>query len=317
MNPDQIAAFINSRLSDGDQRMDAAETAHVAKSLEAVKAKTYDVVYDAFKARRFIPVDTSAGPAADSIVYYQWDMFGMAKIVANYADDLPMADAISREFSTPVRSVGASYQYSIQDMRRAAKTGSQLDQRRANAARRSIEAKIDDVGALGDSAAGLTGFANNANVPLTPPITGGWSIGVTAANLALGDLHELVGDTFDAGRDMFNPNTVILGSSAYKYAVQTHMSVDNTTTVLNAFLRESPWITDMDVWHKLDTAGAGATTRAICYRRDPEVLTLEIPQDFEQFPPEARGLAFVVATHARVGGTVIRYPLAVRYMDGL
>ena len=54
----------------------------------------------------------------------------------------------------------------------------------------------------------------------------------------------------------------------------------------------------------------------VAYQRDPMVLQLEIPQEFEQFPPQARGLSFVVPCHARIGGVHMHYPLAVAYMDG-
>ena len=51
-----------------------------------------------------------------------------------------------------------------------------------------------------------------------------------------------------------------------------------------------------------DAAGTGP--RMLTYQRDPEILELIIPQDFEQFPPQARNLAFVVPCHARIGGVV-------------
>ena len=77
-------------------------------------------------------------------------------------------------------------------------------------------------------------------------------------------------------------------------------------------------ITDVDFWHKLDLADAAGTgPRMVTYQRDPEVLELVIPQEFEQFPPQARNLAFVVPCHARVGGVVVYYPLAIVYTDGL
>ena len=46
-------------------RLDAGETAALAKQLEYVYAKTYDVKYAELKSRRFIPIDTSVDNAAD------------------------------------------------------------------------------------------------------------------------------------------------------------------------------------------------------------------------------------------------------------
>lgn len=318
MNPEQIAAFINARLGDSDQRLDASETAIIARKLEHVKARTYDVRYQTFKARRFIPVATDADPAAETILYLQWDQFGMAKIIANYADDLPLVDVLAKEFRTPVKSLGAAYQFSIMDLRRARMAGIQLDTRRAAMARRAIESAVDSIAALGRADVGLTGFLNHPNVPIYAIPNAQWiSLSRTALEM-LADLHALVDAVVDAGKDVFIPNTVILPSRAYARIAQTFMSVDNTTTVLRAFLNENPYITDVDFWHRADNVpGATGTNRMVCYFRDPEVLTLEEPQAFEQLPPQPENLAFKIPVHSRIGGTVIRYPVACGYADNI
>lgn len=318
MNPEQIAAFINSRLGDDDERLDASETAIIARKLEHVKARTYDVKYQTFKARRFIPVAPDADPAAETILYLQWDQFGMAKLISNYADDLPLVDVLAREFRTPVKSLGAAYQFSIMDLRRARMAGVSLDTMRASAARRSIESAIDNIAALGRPEVGLTGFCNHPNVPVYALTNGQWVSSNRTPTQMLADLHAFVDAVVAAGKDVFIPNTLLLPSRAFARIAQTFMSADNTVTVLSAFLTQNPYITDVDSWHRLDNVTeAVGNTRSICYFRDPEVLTLEIPQEFEQFPPQAKGLAFVIPVHARIGGTVIRYPVAVGYADDL
>jgi len=47
------------------------------------------------------------------------------------------------------------------------------------------------------------------------------------------------------------------------------------------------------------------------------VAALQIPQDYEEFDPQLDGLVFKVPCHQRVGGTIIYYPIAVLYMDGI
>src|SRR5690554_5233059 len=113
MDPQEIAAYIDAHM---DRRLDSRETAMLARQLEYIKAQTYDVRYPAFKARTFIPVSTEVPPGAESITYRQWDQYGMAKVIANYADDLPLVDVVAREFTTKVKSLGEAYQYSIQDL---------------------------------------------------------------------------------------------------------------------------------------------------------------------------------------------------------
>ena len=297
-------------------RLDAGETATLARQLEYIYAKTYDVKYAELKARRFIPVDTSVDPGAEFYTYRQWDMFGMAKIIANYADDLPRVDVLAKEYPAPIKSLGASYGYSIQDLRRSAMAGSQLDSRRATATRRANEQAVDSIAAFGNADAGLGGFTNNANVPLVAPDNAPWSSATPLEIVA--DLNKLANAIVTATLEMFEPDTLILDTASFQIINSTPMSTtgDADKTILRFFLDNTPYIRNVDQWTKLTDAGAAGVTRLIAYKRDAEVLSLVIPQEFEQFPPQARNLEFVIPTHSRIGGVSVRYPLAMAYMDG-
>lgn len=300
-------------------RLDAGETAALARELEHIYAKTYDIKYAELKARKFIPVDTSVDPGAEFFTYRQWNMFGMAEIIANYADDLPRVDALAKEFPAKIHSLGASYGFSIQDMRRAAMSGSQLDNKRAMAARRAHEQAVDQIGAVGDSDAGLLGFTNNGNVPLVSPVTGQWVTNTATSQQIVEDLNTLVNSIVTATLETFSPDTLILPAPAFQIINTKPMSStgDSDKTVLRWFLDNNPYISNIDQWNKLNDAGAGGVSRTIAYKRSEEVLALVIPQEFEQLPPQARNLEFVIPTHSRIGGVRMQYPLAVAYMDDL
>lgn len=300
-----------------DRRMDARETAFLSRQLEYVKSRTYDVRYPNLKARQFIPVDTSAPSGARTITYRQWNMYAVAKIISNYADDLPRVDVIAQEYSVKPKSLGAAYGYSVQDLRSAAMANERIDVRKGQAARRAIESGIDQIGASGNAAAGLVGIANLPNVPLVSPDTGSWDA-TTSPLLIIADLNKLVQSIIVASKEVFAPDTILMDTGSFTLLNQMYMSADNNVTVLRAFLNNSPYIRNIDQWAKLDTANAaGNGPRLICYLRSPEVLTMEIPQDFEQFPPERRNLEFVINCHARTAGVVCYYPLAIAYMDGV
>lgn len=298
-------------------RWDDKFTAVLEKQLEYVKTQTYDIVYPEMKARQFVPVSNEADPGAETITYRQWDEFGMATIIANYGDDLPLIDALVEEFQQKVKGLGAAYQWSIQDIRRAAMSGMALDQRRARAARRSIETQIDNIGALGNAAAGLRGFAKHPNIPLVTPDFGSWA--TATADEIIADLNKLATSIVNTCKETFLPDTLAMDISRYNIISTRRISTtgDTHTTVLEAWLRSNPWVKSVGTWNKLATADAAGTgPRLVCYKRDPEVLTLEIPQEFEQLPPQAKNLAFQVPVHARIGGVIVYYPIAMAYMDG-
>lgn len=299
-------------------RWDAKFTAVLEKQLEFVKTQTYDIVYPEMKARTIIPVNNDVDPGAETITYRQWDSFGMAQIISNYADDLPLIDALVEEFQQKVKSLGAAYQWSIQDLRRSAMAGAQLDQRRARAARRSIEQQIENIAALGNSKAGLKGFAKHPNVPLVVLPNGGWA--AATADEIIEDLNFMATSIVNTTKETFLPDTLVLPVASYNIIATKRISTtgDTHTTVLEAWLRSNPWVTNVGTWNKL--ANANATNngpRAVMYKRDAEVLTLEIPQEFEQLPPQAKNLAFQVPVHARIGGVIVYYPIAMAYADAL
>ena len=91
------------------QRLDADESVFFARELEHVKAQSYDVQYPELTATKNIPVSSEAGPGAETITYQQYDSVGFAKIISNYATDLPRVDLKGKEFTAKVKSIGASY----------------------------------------------------------------------------------------------------------------------------------------------------------------------------------------------------------------
>jgi hypothetical protein len=296
-------------------RFDANETSILSDQLRYVKAKTYDIEYAALKARQFIPVSNEIPEGAETMEWREWDTVGAAKLISNYADDLPLVDAFSKPNQSRIQSLGDGYQYSIQDLRRAAMAGERIDARRARAARDAVELKIDQIAASGAEEAGLYGFLNHPNVPLVSPTTGTWS-GASPTQIRA-DISKLARSIVSVTKERHQPDTLLLPTDTYGLLSDTPLASDNQTSVLNSILQNSPWIKNIDMWEKLETAGVGGTRRIVAYKRDPDVLTLEIPKEFEQLPPQARNLAFIIPCHARIGGVVIYRPLAIAYMDGV
>jgi hypothetical protein len=151
------------RLDSPFNRLDNSESIFLLRQVEFIQTKTYDVKFPLLFSRKFIPVNNQIDRAAATYTYAQYTQVGMAKLLASYADDLPRSDVFVKEFSSSVKGVGASYGYSIIEIRQAMRAQVALDQKKANAARRSVETLIDRILAFGDTAAGLKGMINQAN----------------------------------------------------------------------------------------------------------------------------------------------------------
>lgn len=306
--------IINANVPEA-MRIDANESAILSRQLELVKSQLFNVQYAKTKARQFIPESPDKDAAATSIVYRAWDYAGRAKIVGDYSDDIPTVDGALTEFPSPIRTLAVGYRWSIFDVARAAKAGFQLSTMKAMAARDAIEREIDTIAALGDSAYGLPGFLTNASIPLVTPITGTWA-GATSAQI-LADMHKLSNAVTTQTKEVIDADTLLLPTAAFQIVATKQLGTDNDATVLTTFLKQSPYVKNVDQWDKLNTAGVGAVQRAVAYKRDPSVLQLEIPVSLTELAPQVQNFVYKVPMYARVGGTVVHSPLGAAFMDGI
>jgi hypothetical protein len=299
---------------------DANESIFFARELEYVKSNTYDVKRPMLSALDLIPLDTSAGEGAEYITYRQYDTVGMAKIIANYANDLPRADVVAREFSSPVRGIGNSYGYSIQEIRAANMVGKSLDARKATAARRSQDEKMNQIAWSGDAEYNLPGFLTNANIPTyTVPADGTGSSKLWSnktPDQILRDMNAMCTAPSVTTKGVHKVSELWLPLQQYSYIAQTVRSTASDLTILEAFKRGNPDVLVRSVV-ELEGAGAGATNRMVALERSAENFQLQMPMPFTQHSVQQKGLEFEVPCESRMGGVVVYYPLAFIFGDGI
>lgn len=301
--------------------LDAAENAFLGSALNYVKAKTYDVVNKDIKALTLLPVSTEGDPGAETISYRKFDAVGMAKIVSDYATDFPRTDVIGEEVTLKVKSLGSSFGYSIQEIRRAQMAGLNLDVRRATAARRAIDELQDKIAWFGDTKAQLTGFLNTAgaNTYVAANNAAGTSKAWAdkTADEIVADIAGIITAAPVATNGKEVPDTLLLPLNLYNIIMNTPYGSNRDKTILG-FIRDNyPQITRIDWVSELATAGASGASRVVAYSRDPNKVEVLIPLRLEQFPPQQKGMEFEVICHQRTAGVAVYYPMSVTYCDGL
>lgn len=302
-------------------RLDANESAFFTRQLEHIKSRTYDTKYKNLKAKQLIPVSTEAHNGATQVTYRKYSGVGFAKIIANYASDFPRVDIYGEEVSAKVRSIGDSYGYNIKEIRSAQMAGINLEQRKSNMARRAIEEKADDVAWNGDSEYNLQGFIDYPGITeYTVPNDGTGSSKEWAdksPDQINRDMNGLANSVVDTTNGVEVPDTLLIPIAQYTLIASTRMTDGNDKTILTFFMENNPFIKMVDWVVELKEAGAGGTDRMMCYTRDEEHLTLEIPQMFEQFPPQQRGLEFEIPCQEETAGVLVYYPLSIAFGDGI
>ena len=299
-----------------DFRMDEAGL-FLERQLEFIRPQVFEVTYADIKYPTLLPVTSEAGPGAQTFTYRIMDSTGEFKLIADAADDLPRADISQVEKSINIRSFGGSFGYTVQELRAAQMANIALEQRRASAVRRAYEEKVEAVAMFGESSVNLAGFFNNATVDVIA--TDRWFTGSTASGTAQ-DMLELlnygVSAIINASNMKEQPDTILLAYEDYNKISTTRNSDSSDVTVLEYFLRTNPYIRNVEPINQLDADNSVLNTnRMVVYKRDPEKVQLHIPQPLELFPPQQRGLEFIVPAHARVGDVALYYPKSVIYVQ--
>jgi hypothetical protein len=285
------------------------------RQLEYIRPQVFEVEYADIKYPTILPVTAEAGPGAQTFTYRIMNATGDFKLISDAADDLPRADVSQTEKSINIRSFGGSFGYTVQELRAAQMANLSLEQRRASAVRRSYEEKVESVAMFGEGSVSLAGFFNNATVDVISANKWFSTSSVTAQEM-LEILNQGVSAIISGSNMKEQPDTILIAYEDYNIISTTRNSDSSDVTVLEYFLRTNPFIRNVEPINQLAAANSSlAKNRLVVYKRDPQKVQLHIPQPLELFPPQQRGLEFIVPAHARVGGVALYYPKSVKYVQ--
>ena len=308
------------RAIQNSARFDANESIFFARQLEYIRSQTYDIKRVALSALTLMPVSTAIPEGASTHTYRQYDTVGMAKVIANYANDLPRADVTGKEFTNPIRSIGNSYGYSVQDIRAALFSGTNLNGKKAMAATRAHQEKINQLAFGGDVDNGLPGLLGNANVPevtLAADGTGSSkAFSTKTADKIVRDISALINKVVSQSKGIHRVNQVWLPIEQYALISTTQNSTASDTTILEFLQKNNPGVEFKQVV-EMDAAGAAGADRMYAMENSIENWQLEIPMMIRQYAPQQKGLEFEVPVESRFAGVIIEYPLAFAFADGL
>lgn len=309
---------INALKSKGI-RLDAGETTTFLQKLEHVRTEIVETEFNDRKSKTLIPMG-SVDRGAETYVWYRFTKVGLAKMIANYATDLPNVSEYGMKIVTPIEDAGVSYSYSVADLEKAAKANHPLSARLGRIAREAMEALFDVVLAHGYPKAGIPGFLTATGVPIiTAGLNGDWNGAATAQEM-FADLMTIAFQVWTQTKQKHGGSgmTLLLGTECYKAIYSKPYSTETGKSVAATFLESQQMISKIESWTELDLADAqGDGERAVVYSMDPNNLEGVIPIEWESLSPQADNLGFKVPCRGRIGGTVVTRPLSMAYFDGL
>lgn len=291
---------------------DSANLSFVVAQNTHVEAKVLKREYPEITYMRDIPIDTSAHPYAKTITFFATDDVGTAKLINGHGDDIPLVNIDRTKHESTVHMGAIAYSFSLEEVGQAQMMGMNLDAAGAEAARFAYEKFVDAAAYTGAGMPNGTGLYNSAAV--TPVAATGVFSGLTPDQV-LTNLNTLIGGAYSStlGVEMVNAVRLplaVFSDIASRRMTDTNMTVLQFVQTANVYTAHTGNPLDIRADHRL-------TTRAVAWKKDPDVLKLHIPMALRFLPVQPRNLEYHVPGMFRLAGLDIRRPGGVRYMDGV
>lgn len=286
--------------------------AQVEMRLNQVIADVYTKKRPALESAILIPRGANVGEGTKSVSYSEITEVGMAKMVGDYSKDFPPVALLFKTKYQPVNPFGDSYSYSYEDLLHANMMNVPLERDKADLARYAIESAIDEYNLIGNKAAGVTGFLNNENVPVTV-LNSNWKTATIDDIIA--DIQKLLDNVDDVTNGTEKPNSIIIPSNVYPALNSRRVDQYSSTRMLEYLKDTFPQIVNWYSSRACNDIGTDGANRVVLYTKDESAVSTRDALNFIQLPAQWSGAAATVNCLARTAGTVFKRPLSAIYGD--
>ena len=226
---------------DSGERLDANESAFFMRELEYIKSVTYDVKYKPLKALLLFPTSTEANTGASQITWRQFSLVGSAKIVADYSNDLPLADTYGVENPYKVKTIGTKLPLHRPGDPRSHVRGEAPGPAEGRGCPRRASTRL--INRSPSSATSDNGIQRPHQLPghraYSVPADGTGSSALWSAKTGdqiNRDITGMINAVFNATNGVEYPDTLLLPVKQYAYAATTRMTQFTDRTILEFLL---------------------------------------------------------------------------------
>ena len=308
---------------------DQVGRAFLTPQLLRIETQVYMRKYPNADLPSVLPVNTDGDMWDVGTVFYSMDEVGKAEFLSGKGFDMPYASTLMNQNTRGFHLAGIGYEWSTQELQRAAKLGRSLSADKADAARKAAQFFKRSIAMTGrtpgaaSSEKGWTGLINDANVPTANVTADGTGATTTWSTKTPDQISRDIWATVNAvetqTKETHTATTVGLPTAKLRYVEQTRMT-DGSGTILSYIRgnRDGGENVNFVPIRELAGAGAGGTDRMVAFDASQEVLRFHLPGDHEFLPAfQKSSMTYEVGGIMNVGGTEIRLPKAVTYRDGI
>lgn len=250
----------------------------------------------------FFPQDTSLDEGAANYIHKMYSMVGIATMVSDYADDLPLVDIAAREETFNNRRFGCAYQHSLDEILASARIGMKIDRKRGKAARRITLEKHNALQFFGDGDSGLFGWANYPNIPRE------WFSKKIDSTVEADDIIAMINDActdiFERTNEVAQRFAIRMPSRPFGHIASRRIP-DLNVTILKYLLENNAMITEITSSGMLTGAGPNGEDVILIYPMDEDFGVSKTSKLFRQHAPQDRNLTIRVNCTGKSGSAAI------------
>lgn len=291
-----------------------------------IETRIYQRRYPTFNYGAHVPVVTEGNEWAIGTTFFSVDAAGEAKFLSGAGTDMPFNQVTRDQASHDFAMIGSGWEWNIEEINQAALYGINLNDTKAMSASDKVERLLNSIAMVGATEKGWTGLVNNASASRADAAAGAsastfWSSKTVDEIVA--DINSLLSSVRTNTEEVEWADTIRLPPEAFRLISTMRLGTgEGLLTALeyirrnNIYTAETGQPLDIAPLRELATASADGGGRMVAYRRDPEVIRFHLPMPRRVLQPRHKSImGFETGIIARTGGTEIRLPGAVAYLD--
>lgn len=302
----------------------------VVSQTQNIETEVYKKKYPEANYSEVVPTVTEGNPWASGTTFYTSDITGKFEWLGNDANDLPYAELLRDTGSRPYYPGGNGYKWTMFEINRAAMLpgGGQLTSDKAEAARAIAERRLFDIAITGDTEKNWDGLINYTGISASDVPADGTGNVTWWANKTPDQIIRDINAYFTliATQTLWIelPDRLALPPEVIADIGTRRISSggDGGMTILDyietTFRRA--WKVDFRIvpLRQLTTADPGGDGRGVLYKFSKQVVRFHLPRPY-MFEPvfQKDTFTFEQLGFAITGGTEVRLPKAITYMDGI
>lgn len=288
-----------------------------------IETQIYNKRYPSYNYADVVPIVTEGQPWAIGTTFFTVDTVGEAKILSGAATDMPFVASKRDQASTDFFMLGAGWRWTIEETNQAALYGIDLNATDATSASNAIERRLYGIFLRGSTEKRTTGFVNS---PLVQTFNATQTAAAATPAQAAAMVNDLLSTVRTNSGEVEYADTIALPPAVMRtWATKSQGAGDGTLSVLEYIRANNIYSSEnsgaalrITSTRELANAGAGGTGRMVAYRYDRDVLRGHLPLPRRVLDPrQASLMSFEQGIIARTGGTEIRLPGAMAYLDGV